>query len=358
MRTLVVSDLHLGSAAGADVLRRPAPRAALVSALDGIDRLVLLGDTIEGREGSQEAALAVALPILAELGAAMAGGEIVLVPGNHDHELVTRWLEHGPALGLDERRAPCDASPAAERIAAALAPARVELAYPGLWLRDDVYALHGHYMDVHTPIPVLERLAAGAMTRLVGAPPATGAVPADYERILAPIYAWSHAAAERAEPSRAAASMARSPALWATLTARGRRPLRARALAAGFPVAVAGINRLGLGPVRADVSGSALRRGSLSALHEVLRRLGIDAPHVVFGHTHRTGPLPGDDPREWGPLINTGSWVLQDHFTPRDDPDGPYWAGGAIEIGDDGPPVLRRLLADVPAALIRAPGPA
>ena len=98
MRTLVVSDLHLGAPSGVDVLREPAPRAALVAALDGVDRLVLLGDTVEGRGGPQRDVLAIALPVLAEIGAAMAGGEVVIVPGNHDHELAARWLEHGPSL--------------------------------------------------------------------------------------------------------------------------------------------------------------------------------------------------------------------------------------------------------------------
>jgi hypothetical protein len=358
VRTLVVSDLHLGSRNQVDVLRRPAARAALVAALDGIDRLVLLGDTIEGRHGPQRRALAVALPILEELGAAMAGGEVVIVPGNHDHELATRWLEHGPSLRLDERREPRAASPAAVEMAAALAPARVEIAYPGLWLRDDVYALHGHYLDVHTTVPVLERVAAGAMMRLAGPPPAVEAAPADYERILAPIYAWSHASAERAHPQGAAAGTPRSAQVWATLTARGRRrPLKARALAAAFPVAVAGVNRAGLGPVGADVSGPALRRGSLAALREALRRLGVEAPHVVFGHTHRTGPLPGDEPGEWGPLVNTGAWTLEDHFTALPGGRGPYWPGGAVEVGDDGPPVLHRLLDGVGAEELRGPGP-
>jgi Calcineurin-like phosphoesterase len=356
VRTLVISDLHLGALDGADVLRQPAPRAALIAALEGVDRLVLLGDVIEGRHGPQRDALESALPVMEELGAAMAGGEVVIVPGNHDHELAARWLEHAPALGLDQRCEPSDASPAAAELAAALAPARVEIAYPGLWLRDDVYATHGHYLDVHTPIPVLERLAAGVMTRLVGAPPHAGATANDYEAILAPMYAWMHAAAQRAADGRVAAGGARSPQLWRMLTESGRRPLRARALAAAFPLAVAGINRAGLGPVRADVSAVALRRGGLEGMREAARRLGIEAPHVLFGHTHRTGPLAGDDPHEWGRFVNTGSWLLQGHFTARRGTRGPYWPGGAVELGDDTPPVVRRLLDGVPAEELRAPG--
>ena len=44
MRTLVISDLHLGSRIGRDVLRRPAALDRLCAALEEADRLVLLGD--------------------------------------------------------------------------------------------------------------------------------------------------------------------------------------------------------------------------------------------------------------------------------------------------------------------------
>ncbi len=51
VRSLVVSDLHLGSITGRDVLRAPAALERLLEALDGVDRLVLLGDVVELLEG-------------------------------------------------------------------------------------------------------------------------------------------------------------------------------------------------------------------------------------------------------------------------------------------------------------------
>jgi len=126
VRTVVVSDLHLGARTGADLLRRPAARAALVERLDGADRLVLLGDTLELRHGPVREVLAAARPVLEAIGAAMRGGEIVLVAGNHDHRLVSAWLEGGgdgarpPALGLEERAGP-DATAAPAQVAALLA---------------------------------------------------------------------------------------------------------------------------------------------------------------------------------------------------------------------------------------------
>src|SRR4051794_41590925 len=101
VRTLVVSDLHLGARTGVDVLQRPAARGALLERLDGVDRLVLLGDTLELRHGPVREALAAARPVLGAIGAAMAGGEGVLVPGNHHHPLLAAWLQ-----GPRDRRPP------------------------------------------------------------------------------------------------------------------------------------------------------------------------------------------------------------------------------------------------------------
>ena len=50
MRTAVVSDLHLGGLADADVAREGRPLEALAEAVSDADRLVLLGDIVELRE--------------------------------------------------------------------------------------------------------------------------------------------------------------------------------------------------------------------------------------------------------------------------------------------------------------------
>ena len=62
-------------------------------------------------------------------------------------------------------------------------------AYPGVWLRGDVYAIHGHYADRHTTVPMFERLGAGAMARLARDAPTGPARAEDYEAILEPISA-------------------------------------------------------------------------------------------------------------------------------------------------------------------------
>jgi predicted phosphodiesterase len=352
VRTLVVSDLHLGSRTGSDVLRDPANRASLLQTAADCDRLVLLGDVVELRQGPRHEALADARPTLEALGRAIGGAEVLLVPGNHDHALAARWLErrgrHGTVapLAVEELFEPAEASDAAAAVATWLAPARTTMAYPGVWLRDDVYAIHGHYLDCHNTVPTFERLAAGAMRRLVGPLPGR-TTPDDYEARLAPIYAFLDSLAQRTNPGRPAAGAGSSARVWTLLAGDGHRPVRARLLARALPFGVAALNRMGVGPFHADLSGPELRRAGLRAMADVLGSTGIEAAHVIFGHTHRPGPEPDDDHTEWrtpsgGRLYNSGSWVREVEF--MSGPGSPYRPGACIVIEDDSDPVPMRLL--------------
>ena len=369
MRTLVISDLHIGVASGADVLARPAALDVLLSRLGDVDRLVLLGDTLELRHGPARDALARAEPIMRAIGDALPpGAEIVLVPGNHDHAIAAGWLdwrgrrEAPPPLPLEERVPAVKASWIAKRLAGFVTPARLEVAYPGLWLRDDVYATHGHYLDVHFALPMPERLAAGAMARMVGPIP-DPATPDDYEAILAPIYALSQASAQRGGDGRAVIGSRSAVGAWRGLTGSGRgRRLRGYALAVPFRLGVLAVNRAGLGPVQAQVGFDDLRVAGLAAMGETARRLRIAPAHLIFGHTHRTGDLTQDDAAEWRTpagtrLHNAGSWIFDAAFMRRGPgSSSPYWPGGAIALDDDGPPRLERLLGDVPAVELRPEG--
>jgi len=302
--------------------------------------------------------------VLTAIGAALgAGAEVVLVPGNHDHRLLAPWLEGRgesgppPPLSLEEHAGP-DATAATTAIAAMLAPARVDVAYPGLWLADGVYATHGHYVDRHSTVPSFERLAAGALGRVLNDRVDDISAPDDYEVVLAPLYALLDAIAARAPDGRGPSHANASTRAWRALAGDGPRPWRRRLLAGAFPVGVGALNRVGVGPVKADLSGPELRRAALRAMRAVVDRLGIDARHVIFGHTHRAGPLRADDPADWtlpggGALLNSGCWVLDPAWT-SDGPGGPYWPGGAVELDGDGPPRHIRLLDDVPAARLRA----
>ncbi len=379
MRTLIVSDLHLGSAARVDVLRRPELREPLLRELRDVQRLVLLGDVLELRHGPRREALAAARPFFEDLGRVLAGREIVVLAGNHDHALVEPWLERrsecaapGP-LGLEQLFGAAEASPMLAQLAEWASPARVAVAYPGLWVRPDVYATHGHYLDCHLTVPTMERLGIGAMGRVLRRPARAFAGPDDYEAVTNPVFAWIDAIARQA-PTGDALNGGMTVRAWRALrggedsagASRGgavarsnghsqnlaavARTLRTRMLAGSFPLAVAALNRAGLGPFNADLSSGELRRAGLRAMGEVAERLKLGDAYVVFGHTHRAGPLPGDRSAEWnapgGPrLVNTGCWSYDSYFLTPEPGESPYWPGTCVLVEDDGPPLLRRLLA-------------
>jgi hypothetical protein len=359
-RTLVVSDLHLGAGSGADVLRRPAARAALVEALVDVDCLVLLGDVLELRHGPRRDALAAARPFFEELGRSFADREIVVVAGNHDHALVESWLsgrDERPdpePLALEQRFAAQDASSMLGTLASWAAPARMSVAYPGLWLREDVYATHGHYLDCHLTIPTMERLGIGMTARAMKRPADIFAAVGDYEAVTAPVFAWIDAVARQA-PTGSTLNGQTTVRAWRAIVGdrghngRGWGDLRLRALAGAFPFAIAALNRAGLGSFQADISTDELRRAGLRAMGEVASRLKLGDAHVIFGHTHRAGPRGGEDASEWrGPsgarLLNAGCWTYDDYFVRGAPGESPYWPGGAVLVEDNGPPVLLRLL--------------
>ncbi len=336
------------------MLRRSEPLEALTAAAAGCDRLVLLGDVIELRHGPLRGAFAAARPVLEQLGdAAGAGTEVVLVAGNHDHRLLREWLGRRaadgppPALGLEAAVDWREGEPL-QTIAAWLEPARVRAAYPGVWLRDDVYAMHGHYSDRNTTVPILERLGAGVMTRVATRRNGRPSSAEDYEAALAPMYDWIDAVAEHGGLAAAARGGVQVRA-WRGLQVPGPRRLRTHAVGLGFRTLVFALNQAGIGPLRPDVSGAELRRAGLRAVGEVISDLGIEARHVLFGHTHRAGPLPGDAHAEWSTaggthLLNTGSWVHMRGFLGQDPARSPYRPGFAVMLEDDGPPELVNLL--------------
>jgi hypothetical protein len=257
-----------------------------------------------------------------------------------------------------------------------------------LWIRSDVYAMHGHYLDCHLTIPTIERLSVGVMSRLLGRRADSFASVSDYEAVTAPVYAWRHAVARDArtgdglngiatvhawralggggegggsatdasadDASSGNGARRRVRARRAELTAHARR----RAIVHGFPLAVAALNHAGIGPLKAEISSAELRGAGLRAMGEVASRLGLGNAFVVFGHTHRAGPLAHDDVREWhrppalpgetpgARLVNVGSWTYDSIFLTAARGESPYWPGTVAIVEDDGPPLLRRLLLD------------
>ncbi len=347
MSTLLISDLHLGALTGRDVLRRAPALDALCERLDGIDRLVLLGDTLELLEGRPQAARDAAQPVLARLAGALGrGGEVVVVPGNHDGVLIRDHLRASLAAGRPLRpaaRLPRTASPELDALCSWLSPARVEVRYPGLWVADGVWATHGHYLDRHLIDALAGRAPADGPRRSV----------ADYEREHGLDTSRVSEAAEASLP--ASLALLTGPALAASralLAAGGPR-------AATLPGVAAGLRGLSLAaPVLLD--RGLHQRGAIPAMAAVARRLRLPADWVIFGHIHRRGPLPGETPwRPLGPggprLCNTGSWVYDSLLAGSDD-DGaprPYRPGGAVLVGSSGAPQAIDVLGQLPDRVLR-----
>ncbi|MDQ5833857.1 MAG: metallophosphoesterase [Actinomycetota bacterium] len=332
VRTLVVSDLHLGARLHRSVLEHPEPLGALLEALEGVDRLVLLGDVVELLEGRPAQAMQAAEPVLRALGARLGSErEVIVVPGNHDAALLRPFLrERGMSPAVDATL-PLDATPLLARLTSWLEPARVQVRYPGVWLSERVWATHGHFLDRH----LLPEVAYGVARGLLGRVPHDDAVPSEYEQPGGP-------------------SLTRLEAL---LTRWLPRPLAALVddvaeflRAASMPGVPRGLLGHRIAPLSAALLGVQMRRASIPALARVVHRLGVDADSVVFGHVHRLGPLPGDDLRRWrGPdgtplLLNCGAWVYEPLLVHRARAPHPYWPGGAVLLEADGEPRATGLL--------------
>lgn len=339
MNTLVISDLHLGSRLQRGVLTRPEPLDRLLAALDGVDRLILLGDVLELGEGRPARSLGVAEPVFAALGQRIgAHGEIVLVPGNHDLGLVRTWVRGRSHELRSETPVPREASPVLTRVTELLAPVRVRVSYPGVWVSERVWATHGHYLDRH----LLPSSTFGVLRGLLGRQPGAGSTPADYELAGGPSITRLEARLTSALPQPLATLVEDAAEL---------------ARAASMP----GVPRLlspSMSPLTAAVLGIQMRRASIPALARVARNLGVDADWVLFGHVHRLGPLAADRPDDWQApgdgtrIANAGSWVYEPLLLHRARPPHPYWPGGALQIGESGEPLAINLLGDLDVAAL------
>jgi UDP-2,3-diacylglucosamine pyrophosphatase LpxH len=325
VRTLVISDLHLGDRGRRDVLRQGIARDRLVERLADVDRLVLLGDTVELMHRHPERAMAVAAPVLRAVGRALGpDGEAIVVPGNHDAPLVRGWaLAQGTRLE-SSHAVPATASAALDQLVSWLAPARTRVSYPGVWLGDRIWATHGHYLDHHlvpdAPIGLLRPSRRDA----------TATSARDYEHL--------HHLGRRSREALPARLAARPVATVVQGAAERVRVVPELLL------------NTGLAPVTAKLLDVQMRRAAVPAMSRVVARLGIDADWVLFGHVHRRGPV-GEEP--WpsnGPrLINSGAWLYERLLLDRAAAPHPYWPGGAVLLEDGRPPRSVGLLDDLSA---------
>jgi UDP-2,3-diacylglucosamine pyrophosphatase LpxH len=337
VRTLVISDLHLGNRGRRDVLRIAEVQERLLDAVRGADRLVLLGDTVELMHRQPRRSMAAAEPVVRALGQSLGPDrEVIVVPGNHDAPLLRGWAL-AQDTGLETSHSvPATASPALERLTSWLAPARTRVSYPGVWLGDRIWATHGHYLDHH-----LSPDSAFGLLRRPGHD-ARATTPMEYERL--------HRRGGRSRESLPARLVAR-PAATVIQTVLERLRVLPKVML-----------DTGMAPVTAKVLDVQMRRCATPAMARVVRRLGIDADWVLFGHVHRRGPI-GDEPwpDENGParprLMNTGAWLYEPLLVDRATAPHPYWPGGAVLLEDGRPPRSVALLDDVSAEVLRPSGP-
>ena len=347
MLTAVISDLHLGARPVKDVLRSHSLRTRLMPLLAPADQVVLLGDALEMREAPVEYVLDLARSFFGELGEILGDARVVIVPGNHDHALLGE-----PVTEQFERTVrPSEPGPLG-RIASWMPSAEVVLSYPGYRIRPDVYAIHGQYLDCHNTVPTIETVLIALSKRRRRIPRSGRLSVAQYESVVAPLYGLAFRGAQRVSGATARAPRASSMRVWDLLVNQdGRTTMTGRLLGSVvLPGGVAALNRLGLGPFSPELSGPVLRQAGLRAIAEVLERLGIEAEHAIFGHTHRPGPLDGDE--GWVTpggirLHNCGNWVYEPGFIGRSPPGSAYWPGGLIFVEDEGPPRLERPLGDL-----------
>lgn len=332
MRTLVVSDLHLGNRAGNDVLRRPAALDALLDAVGEVDRLVLLGDLAELMTRQPRRPMAAAQPVVQALGRRLGPErEVILVPGNHDAPLIRSWARaRGRELGIDST-VPPQASRALEQVVTWLAPARVRVSYPGVWLEDGLWATHGHYLDRH----LLPQSAFGMLPRERAAQNGRVWRVADYELTRR---------RSRRDGGSFLSRLIERPL--PTMVEGGAHVARTRV----FPAVPRMLMNARLTPVTASTLDLQMQRAGIPAMRRVVDHLHVDAAWVIFGHVHRAGPLDGDAPERWHAgngsprFVNSGSWLYEPLLVDRAEPPHPYWPGGAVRLQSGRDPEVVGLL--------------
>jgi hypothetical protein len=285
---------------------------------------------------------------------------VVLAAGNHDYQLAEPWLDRARLEGRSLEPAAefrvQSGDGAAGSVAELMPDTEVVMAYPGTFVRDDVYVIHGHYLDLHMTVPRFESLAGSLVARFLGRRDPPLSVD-DHEVVGAPLYGllYQLAQATATQALRRRGNVSRR--VWSSLNGgEGSRVTRFALGRVTIPGAVAVLNRLGLGPFESQLTGVALRQAGLKAMGTVVDSFDVRAEHAIFGHTHRAGPLPGDDPAEWRTsggtrLWNSGTWLHESVLIAGGGSGHPYWPGTVIYVPEEGDPELVNVLRDAPLSL-------
>ena len=351
LRTLVVSDLHIGSGAAS----RPAAPARAARAADRRARATSTGSSSSATRSScarcrSTRPPSIAGPFLADAGRgarrrtarscspAATTTTSCWRAGSTQHLQPSRRLlgpggAHRARDGRPDRRAP-------RRRGAR--PPRLLVRLPGLWLRDDVYAIHGHYLDLHSTTPTIERLAAGAMARC-GRAAARGRRRA--RRLRGGARARCTRGCTRSRSARDHAAVARaaprsSVRAWVALAGDGRRERPVRARRARRGPARRGRRPQPRRPRAASTASCPARRCAAAACAGIARGAARGSASTRRTSSSATptgpGPWPRDDPAEWrtprrhAARSTPAAGSTSATSSRREPAPSPYWPGTAV----------------------------
>ncbi len=382
MATAILSDLHLGAAHGDDLLRYPVFCDLLREQLEGIDHVVLLGDILDLRFQQLETALEIAAPFLSMLGEVLRSAKrprVTYIPGNHDHHYALRLIES------EQERAIASGEPYTFRHAVAppdfflsrqlarLIGGNVEMRFCYFYDTLDssegqIFVIHGHYLDLHidaAPARLLSLLQAS----IASAGQSVEALSPDlYEAILRPQYELLHWIGQSPGGGQIQSRIyerLRGGAPPNTRLSQLRRAALRGAASVGGKVGIALAETIagrllkgGLSltsPAREAQAEETIRAFNLS-LEALEPYLPTGARYVIFGHTHRPGPLEEiDSPERWvvnmhgqaTQVLNSGSWLYDSGKARRPDYRPQRWPGTFILIPDRGQPRLVEVLGQL-----------
>lgn len=382
MATAILSDLHLGAAHGDDLLRYPFFCDLLRDQLDGIDHVVLLGDILDLRFQQLEDALLISAPFFAMLGDVLRGADhprVTYIPGNHDHHYAVRLIEGeqeraieaGEVFSLRQVVAPPDFFLSRQLARLIGIPVEVRCAYFYDLLDSSegpIFLIHGHYLDLHLGAAPARLLSLVQASIAAAGQTVEGLSPDLYEAILRPQYELLHWIGQTPGGGLIQSRIyerLRGGAPPNNRLGQIRRAALRRAASVGGRVGVALAETLANRLIKGGLSltspaREALAEETLHAFNLSLEALDPYLPEgmrcVIFGHTHRPGPLEDIDPIDhWTvrmhgqetAVMNSGSWLYDSGKARRPDYRPQRWPGTFILIPDQGPPRLVEALGDL-----------
>jgi UDP-2,3-diacylglucosamine pyrophosphatase LpxH len=382
LATAILSDLHLGAAHGDDLLRYPYFCARLREQLDGIEHVVLLGDILDLRFQQLEEVLRTAGPFFEMLGEVLRTAHsprVTYIPGNHDYHYAVRLIEDAreqailneEAFALRQVVAPPAFFLARQltRMLGTAAQVRVAYFYDTVESSEGpIFLTHGHYLDLHIDSGPA-RLLNLAQSVLAAAGQGPESITPDlYENLLRPQYELLHwigqSPAGGALQSRIYERLRGGRPADTAFSQFRKRALRRAASAAGnvgLALAESIANRmfkerLSLTSLAREAQVEETIRAFSLSLENLQSYLPQGAHAVIFGHTHRPGPLEGIDAAErWmvnmrgqpTMVLNSGSWLYDDGKARGPEYRPQRWPGSFILIPDQGPPRVVEVLADM-----------